>query len=133
MEKQSKIILITASIFGILGVVLGAFAAHGLQAILTESQLTSFQTGVRYQFYHAFFLLFVGNTSFLQPKQQKSIWILTLVGVLLFSGSIYILNLDEYVINSNLKSIAFATPIGGLFLIAAWAYLLISLFKRQTT
>lgn len=131
MEKQSKIILITASIFGILGVILGAFAAHGLQAILTETQLNSFQTGVRYQFYHAFLLLFVGNATFLLPKQKKVIWLLVFIGIILFSGSIYILNLDEYVINTNLKAIAIATPIGGSFLIAAWSYLLVCLLKKE--
>ena len=130
MKKQIKIILITAVILGLLGVILGAFAAHGLQSILTASQLASFQTGVRYQFYHAFFLLFIGNSTFLLPKQQKNIWLLTLMGVFLFSGSIYLLNLDEYIIGINLKTLAIATPIGGLFLIAAWSYLLISVFKK---
>ncbi len=130
MEKQSKISLITASIFGILGVILGAFAAHGLQAILTDIQIDSFQTGVRYQFYQAFFLLFVGNTNYLLPKQKKIIWLLSLIGICLFSGSIYLLNLDEHLIGQNLKAIAIATPIGGFFLIAAWGYLLASFLKK---
>ncbi|WP_010522773.1 DUF423 domain-containing protein [Aquimarina agarivorans] len=129
MNKSSKIILVTAAIFGILGVVLGAFAAHGLRTILTEAQLESFQTGVRYQFYHAFLLLFVGVADFLSAKQLQIIWMLTLTGVVLFSGSIYILNLDEYIIGTNVKAIVFATPIGGVFLIAAWSYMLMSLLK----
>lgn len=127
MEKR---LLITASILGFLGVLLGAFAAHGLQSILTEQQIASFQTGVRYQFYHAFLLLFVGNTTYVSAVFKKRVYWLLLVGVLFFSGSIYVLSLDEYIIGQNVKAIAFITPLGGLLLLSAWAMLLLGVIKK---
>ena len=122
--------LITASILGFLGVLLGAFAAHGLKAILTDLQITSFQTGVRYQFYHAFLLLALANTSLISSKFKKWIYWLTVIGVLFFSGSIYVLCLDEYILGNNLKGIALVTPLGGLLLLGAWLLLLIGLIKK---
>ena len=128
MEKR---ILITASILGFLSILLGAFAAHGLQAILNEQQILSFQTGVRYQFYHVFLLLFIANTNYVLQLYKTIIYRLTVLGVLLFSGSIYFLTLDEYLISYNVKMIAILTPIGGLFLLCAWATLLFSLSKKK--
>ena len=128
MEKR---ILITASVLGFLGVLLGAFAAHVLQAVLTEQQILSFQTGVRYQFYHAFLLLFVGNTSYMSSIFKKRVYWLVLIGVVFFCGSIYVLSLDEYIIGSNIKAIAFITPLGGLLLLLAWAMLFVGLNRER--
>ena len=128
MEKR---VLITASILGFLGVLLGAFAAHGLKAVVTAEQIVSFQTGVRYQFYHAFLLLFVGNTSYIYGVVKKRIYWLVVVGVVFFSGSIYVLSLDEYVLGQNIKAIAFITPLGGLLLLSAWAMLVVGLIKNK--
>lgn len=128
MEKR---ILITASVLGFLGVLLGAFAAHVLQAVLTEQQIISFQTGVRYQFYHAFLLLFVGNTSYMSSIFKKRVYWLVLIGVVFFCGSIYVLSLDEYIIGSNIKAIAFITPLGGLLLLLAWAMLFVGLNRER--
>ena len=130
MEKR---IVITASILGFLGVLFGAFAAHGLKAVLTAQEIISFQTGVRYQFYHAFLLLFVGNTTLINNIFKKRIYLLTLVGVVFFSGSIYVLTLDEYIIGHNLKKMAIITPIGGTLLLGAWASLLLGLLKKTNT
>ena len=123
--------LITASILGFLGVMLGAFAAHGLKAVLTGLQITAFQTGVRYQFYHAFLLLALANTSLISPEFKKRIYWLVVIGVLFFSGSIYVLSVDEYILGHNLKGIALVTPLGGLLLLGAWLLLLIGLIKKQ--
>jgi len=71
MEKK---LVITAAILGFLAVLLGAFGAHGLKAILSEKDLTSFEVGVRYQFYHTFLILFVSNTTLVSQKAKKIIF-----------------------------------------------------------
>lgn len=127
---MQKKIFIAATLLGLLGVVLGAFAAHGLRSVLTDSALESFQTGVRYQIYHAFFLFFIGLNSHLSALQKKYIFSLTLAGIFLFSVSIYLLATNA------LTSIDFTflgpvTPIGGLFLISAWGFLLYGFVKHK--
>ena len=66
---MNKKIILTATVFGIIAIVLGAFGAHALKKVLTTDQLNSFETGVKYLMYHAFFLFFVGNTSFIEIKK----------------------------------------------------------------
>ena len=127
MEKN---FFLAASILGLIAVVLGAFAAHGLRNALDTTSLESFQTGVRYQMYHAFFLFVVGLMPQLQPQQKKRLFWFVLLGVLLFSGSIYLL------VTNALTPIDFAflgpvTPIGGLLLIMAWGVLGFYLLKRK--
>lgn len=125
---MNKKILILAAIFGILSVVLGAFAAHGLKELITEQALQTFETGVRYQMYHALLLLFVGSSDFVNEKSKKNIFYLILVGILFFSGSIYGLATNE-LSGFNFKIIGFITPIGGLLLIVSWILLLINFLK----
>lgn len=127
---MQKKIFIAATLLGLLGVVLGAFAAHGLRSVLTDSALESFQTGVRYQIYHVFFLFFVGLNPHLSALQKKYIFSLTLTGIFLFSLSIYLLATNA------LTSIDFTffgpvTPVGGLFLISAWGFLLYGFVKYK--
>ncbi len=127
---MQKKIFIAATLLGLLGVILGAFSSHGLRSVLTESALESFQTGVRYQMYHAFFLFFIGLNSHLSALQKKYILSLTLAGIFLFSVSIYLLTTNA------LTSIDFTflgpvTPIGGLFLISAWGMLLYRFVKHK--
>ena len=127
MEKN---FFLAVSILGLIAVVLGAFAAHGLRNALDTTSLESFQTGVRYQMYHAFFLFVVGLMPQLQPQQKKRLFWFVLLGVLLFSGSIYLL------VTNALTPIDFAflgpvTPIGGLLLIMAWGVLGFYLLKRK--
>lgn len=88
MEKK---ILIVAAVFGFLAIILGAFGAHALKKVLTLDQLTSFETGVKYQMYHALFLLFVGTSNMLTLKDKTIVFYLTVVGIFFFSGSIYVL------------------------------------------
>lgn len=128
MERK---IIITALILGLFAVILGAFGAHGLKEILSENQLKSFETGVRYQFYHAFFLLFLGGSTFFKPKVKKVVYFLVLIGVILFSGSIYLLAVGEPLLNISFKKIALITPFGGLLLISAWFLLLLSIFRNK--
>lgn len=126
---MNKKIIITALVFGIISIILGAFGAHALKKVLTIDQLTSFETGVRYQMYHAFFLLFLGMTDMVSEKKKKAVYILTLIGIIFFSGSIYLLATRE-ITSIDITSIAFITPIGGLLLILAWVMLLIGVVRK---
>lgn len=83
MEKK---IIITASILGFLAIILGAFGAHALKKVLQTEQLNSFEIGVRYQMYHALFLLLIANIQILALKEKMIIFYLALVGVIFFFG-----------------------------------------------
>lgn len=127
---MNKKILIVGSILGILGIILGAFAAHGLEKLVDTDAINSFETGVRYQIYHAFFLLILGSTSFISLKSKKVILYVVILGVIFFSGSIYGLatnNLSSF----DFKTIALITPIGGLLLIIAWIVMLIGIIRNK--
>ena len=116
---MDKKILLIALLFGIFSIVLGAFGAHALKKTLSPEQLASFEVGVRYLMYHALFLLFVGTTSTLLPEQKNTIMYLTLVGILMFSCSIFLLTTSS-ITGINFKFLGPITPIGGLLLIAGW-------------
>lgn len=127
MERK---ITLTALLFGATAIILGAFGAHALKKVLTPVALASFETGVRYQLYHALFLLFVGMTALVDDAQKKQIFTMTRFGVLFFSGSIYLLS------TSALTGIDFAllgivTPLGGALLISAWIALFIRVYKKK--
>tara|TARA_R110000868_G_scaffold360484_1_gene622494 strand:+ start:1840 stop:2232 length:393 start_codon:yes stop_codon:yes gene_type:complete len=128
---MNKTILITGSLLGITGIILGAFAAHGLKELIAMESISTFETGVRYQMYHALFLLFVGSTSVITSKSKKFIYYLTVAGWLFFSGSIYGLA-TNLLTNFDFKSIAFITPIGGLCFILAWGILFMDFIKMDS-
>ena len=115
----NKNITVLAAIMGTLTIIIGAFGAHGLKEIVSEKTITSFETGVRYQMYHVIVILIIGFSSFIDQKTQKWVSRFFMVGILLFSGSIYLIVMkDIFFINTKILSIA--TPIGGLFLIIGW-------------
>lgn len=128
---MDKKIISAAGFFGMSAIILGAFGAHALKKLLTIDQLTSFETGVRYQMYHALFLLFLGLSSQISIKAKKTIFFLIVTGIICFSGSIYLLSTST-ITNVSFKSIGFITPIGGLLLVAAWAVLMVHFFKKKT-
>jgi uncharacterized membrane protein YgdD (TMEM256/DUF423 family) len=113
-----------------LGIVLGAFGAHGLGKLVDADAIKSFETGVRYQIYHAFFLLILGGTSFVSLKSKKVIFYLISVGVIFFSGSIYGLATNS-ISSFDFKTIVRITPIGGLLLIVAWIVMLIDIIRNK--
>lgn len=125
---MNKTILITASILGITAIILGAFGAHGLKQLISVEAQQTFETGVRYQIYHALLLLFIGNSTLIRYRNKKRIYYFTLVGILLFSGSIYGLATNTLTA-FDFKIIGIITPIGGLFLIISWALLFVSFLK----
>ena len=127
---MDKKILVTAVFIGLLAIILGAFGAHALKKTLSVEQLQSFEVGVRYQMYHALFLLFVGTFTFLGEKERSIIFYLTIVGVLFFSGSIYLLATNT-ITNLKTKFLGPVTPIGGLFLVSAWVYLFYAVLSKK--
>lgn len=127
MEKK---IFSTAALLGMIAIILGAFGAHKLKETLTLEQLATFETGVKYQMYHALFLLFVGLNVALSQKAKQIIYFLTLFGVIFFSGSIYLLA-TKSVTNFDFKAIGIVTPIGGLLLILAWSVLFWNVLKKK--
>ena len=127
---MNRTILITAAILGMIAIALGAFGAHGLKELISVESQKTFETGVRYQMYHALMLLFVGGTGFLTDKAKKTVYILVVVGFLFFSGSIYGLSTID-ITGINFKTIGFVTPIGGLLLISAWVVMLINFLKMK--
>ena len=108
-------------ILGGFTVILGAFGAHLLEKLLSAAQLASFETGLRYQFYHVFFLIVLSLIPRIEEKDKNKITLLISIGILLFSGSIYLLNLQD-VLGLNLSFLGPVTPIGGSLLIFAWFY-----------
>ncbi len=123
-------IISTAAIFGFIAITLGAFGAHALKGVLTIDQLNTFETGVKYQMYHALFLLFVGTNQTITEKGKKAIFYLVAIGAVLFSGSIYLLSTTS-ITHITISSIGFITPIGGLLLIAGWFWLFIDFIKKK--
>ncbi|WP_295337375.1 DUF423 domain-containing protein [Flavobacterium sp.] len=117
-------------ILGMTAIILGAFGAHALKKVLTAEELITFETGVKYQMYHALFLLFLGMTSLVNEKVKKSIFKLIVVGVVFFSGSIYILA-TKTITGIDFRPLGIVTPIGGTLLIIGWLLLLWNLTLRQ--
>ncbi|SHF76051.1 Uncharacterized membrane protein YgdD, TMEM256/DUF423 family [Flavobacterium fluvii] len=128
---MDKKIISTGAIFGMLAIILGAFGAHALKKVLSLEELATFETGVKYQMYHALFLLFIGLASGISEKTKKTIYYLVVVGVLFFSGSIYLLATNSLT-TFDFKTIGFVTPIGGLLLILAWGALLLHYFNKKS-
>ncbi|MFC4816263.1 MULTISPECIES: DUF423 domain-containing protein [unclassified Flavobacterium] len=127
MEKK---IVLTALVFGMVSIVLGAFGAHALKKVLNADQLNSFEVGVRYMMYHALFLLFLGTTQLILPEQKNIVFTLTLFGVLFFSVSIFLLSTTA-ITGLNLKFLGPITPIGGLLLILSWSMLFYYIITKR--
>lgn len=123
--------LIWASALGALAVILGAFGAHKLKELAPPDVVSTFQTGVTYQFYHVFALLAVAIlfTSFPGASLE---WAgrCFIIGIILFSGSLYLLTALKIAGNESLRAAGIITPIGGVFFIAGWICLLVSVLKK---
>ncbi len=125
---MNKKIVATGAFLGMVAIILGAFGAHALKKVLTPEQLISFETGVRYQMYQAFFLFFLATQNDILEKTKKIIYRLVVFGTLYFSGSIYLLS-TMGITGINFKPIGFITPVGGLLLIVAWGMIGFSILK----
>ncbi|HSW53433.1 MAG TPA: DUF423 domain-containing protein [Sulfuricaulis sp.] len=125
MPPTAKLFLILGGLNAALVVMLGAFGAHGLKAKLMAEMLAVYQTGVHYHLFHALGLLAVG---ILATQIADSVWLkwsgwLMLAGIILFSGSLYVLSV------SGLRWLGMVTPFGGLAFIAAWIVFVIAIAK----
>jgi uncharacterized membrane protein YgdD (TMEM256/DUF423 family) len=117
-----------AILFCLSAVILGAFGAHALKEVLSESQLSSFQTGVRYQFFHGLAILILSFNMNYFTKRLSSIIKIMSAGIILFSFSIYLLNIQDLV-GFSMSYLGPITPIGGLLLITSWIGLFFSIKK----
>lgn len=126
--------LLSGSFFAMLAVITGAFGAHYLKTMFSAEILGSFETGVRYQFYHALALLLTGILSLhLQSALLRRAAQLFIAGIVLFSGSIYLLCFLKSNQVIGLQGIGILTPLGGLCFIAGWLMLLLAVWKQQET
>ena len=116
-----------AALLGLLTVVIGAFGAHSLKEKLDPEALISFETGVKYMMYHVLALLLFTNNSQLTEKSKITISYLFFMGILFFSGSIFVIALD--IISG--KQIWYITPLGGLLFILGWLYAAFSFLKSN--
>ena len=121
----------TAAILGALSVMLGAFAAHGLKKILSADDLQIFETAVRYQFYHVFALLAIGIL-YKEFPGKLMVWSgrLFIAGIIIFSGSLYLLCYVKYM-QLPLNWVGAITPFGGAAFIAGWIMLFLAVVKRN--
>lgn len=120
-----NIFITTGAVFGALGIIFGAFGAHALKKIFNEEQLKNFETGVKYQMYHALLLVIIGfNTQYITSYENLLFYSLTF-GILLFSFSIYGLCISS-ALNKKLKILGPITPIGGLLLLLGWIVLILN-------
>lgn len=120
-----QLALIFGALFGFFAIIFGAFGAHLLKKKLTPELLQSFETGVKYQMYHAIVLLTLGFQLNANDNLNKYIICAFIIGTFLFSFSIYGLVLSS-ANNKKLKFLGPVTPIGGLFLVAGWGLLLVT-------
>jgi uncharacterized membrane protein YgdD (TMEM256/DUF423 family) len=121
----------TAAVLGLLAVALGAFGAHGLRKIVSAETIGTFETGVRYQFYHTLALLAIGILFEKFPLTSiRYAGICFITGIVLFSGSLYVLTFLQATNTVGLRGIGAVTPIGGLFFIVGWVLLFLGVGKK---
>jgi uncharacterized membrane protein YgdD (TMEM256/DUF423 family) len=123
--------LITAAILGGTAVILGAFGAHTLKTMMSDNDLVSFDTAVRYQMYHVFALMLAG-VLYKEFNQKKLVWSgkLFITGIILFSGSLYLLTVLKLLHIEGYRWIGAITPFGGITFVAGWLFLAFSISKK---
>jgi uncharacterized membrane protein YgdD (TMEM256/DUF423 family) len=129
---MNRNLLSIAALLGALSVALGAFAAHKLRTMTSPDVVAIFETGVRYQFYHVFALLFV---AFLSEKVNNK-WMIWagncfIMGIVLFCGSLYTLTALAIAESTHRTLVGIATPIGGVFFILGWLFLYLGVTKKE--
>lgn len=117
--------LLTAAFFGslfmFLGVALGALGSHALSGKITPEALQSYMISIRYMLFHGLALFFLSTFPFIEVPQKERIALLLVIGVFVFSGSILLLS-TKAIHGLNVSWLGPVTPIGGLLLLVAWAY-----------
>ncbi len=127
MPGTAKLFLVLGCIAALLAVAIGAFGAHGLKARIAPEIMSVYKTGIEYHFYHALGLILVGLTAWRLPESvhlKAAGWAM-LAGIVLFSGSLYLLSL------TGLRWLGAITPVGGTAFIAAWALFATAIIKTR--
>jgi len=126
-----KKFITTGALLGAIAVALGAFGAHGLKKIVPAETVQTFQTGVQYQMYHALALLLAGLLyEKCNPKFVQIAGTLFIIGIILFSGSLYLLTAGKAAETTSLDKAGIITPIGGFAFIAGWLFLFLASMKK---
>ena len=130
MSKFDKKIMVAACILAAITIAIGAFGAHGLKQLISAEALLTFETGVRYQMYHVIALFVVGSTQHIASGAKKWSVVFFALGILLFSGSIYLLALKEQ-LSFSVSFLGPVTPLGGLMFILGWLRLAYGLLTKD--
>lgn len=127
-----KRFVVTGAVLGAIAVALGAFGAHGLKKIVSADTVQVFQTGVQYQMYHALALLLTGLLyEKCSQRPCKTAGILFIIGVILFSGSLYILTAGKAAGITAFDKAGIITPAGGVAFIGGWVFLFVSAVRSK--
>ncbi|QAA82341.1 DUF423 domain-containing protein [Aequorivita sp. H23M31] len=112
-------------------IAIGGFGAHGLKQLIDGSSLVTFEVGVRYQMYHGLAIVILGFAPWLSEKLKKAVFWFFIIGIVFFSGSIFLLSLNS-ILPFDATKIGFITPIGGLMFILGWLRLAYGLLKLRS-
>lgn len=126
---MKQLVLTFGTLYGATSVILGAFGAHAFKKILPAEKLMSFETGVKYQMYHALLLVAIGLFLEFQTTLEKSAAWCIILGTFIFSVSIYLLSFADHW-GMNLKWLGPITPLGGLLMIVGWFLLMFYFLKK---
>ena len=129
-DMHKKLIRL-ASVLMILGIIMGAFGAHFLKPKISATAISAFHTGILYHLIHAIGLLILGVSSIPRSKLFKRCIFFLILGIILFSGSLYLLSIKEFFASRSIfKFIGPLTPIGGISFIVGWIFLFVSLDRH---
>ena len=128
---MNRRIILTASLFGCIAVIFGAFGAHSLKNVLSADAMAIWAKGIEYQFYHTFALLFLSTFARFRTKLVDFSFYCFSIGTLLFSGSLYLLATRDILHLSFVNIIGPVTPLGGLLLVAGWILLFLAALKNR--
>jgi len=128
---MNRRIILTASFFGAVAVILGAFGAHGLKNVVSADALAIWTKGIEYQFYHTFALLFLSTFARFRTKLVDFAYFCFSLGIVFFSGSLYLLATREITQIGFANILGPITPFGGLLLIAGWVLLFFAALKNR--
>ena len=129
---MNKRIILVAAFFGALAVILGAFGAHGLEGKISEQHIETWKTANQYHFYHTLALLFLSTFSRAKTASIRVSFIAFIIGLLFFSGSLYLLSVREITGFGNPAILGPITPLGGVAFIVGWSALFVAALKNRS-